>query len=479
MLDSPGTLQDLIIDGILSLDTTSLQRLAKDRSATHVLQKSLACAGNTIRYRRMIMPRLANMIVDLATDPVASHVVDAFWKGTDGLPFIRENIAEHLIQNEAVLRESISGRAVWRNWQMDTYKTKRFDWMAEAKGRVPGTKTGIELARERFASQKQDYKSKSSGTKGRGKPTPFPNNATGANALLNAVEELLIPFIRAADEDATAKETGHGLSQSGGGPRTALVEYHKPQKLTQLLDPQLPDAGIGKDGFLRLVEKALQYSVNTWDQGFMQKLSASTDAPGVASELILSVLNTNLHVYDASPALTIIEKATTKALASLFGLTGPHAGGISVPGGSASNTTSIVIARNTLYPSTKTFGIHSSPYSFILFTSAHARYSIEQAAQMLGFGSDAVWSVPTSPQTGQMDPSALSSLISKAESENKTPFYVNATAGTTVLGSYDPIRAISKICREKKLWLHVDASWGGPAIFSPSLAKEKLDGTHL
>lgn len=184
MLDSPGTLQDLIMDGILSLDNTSLQRLAKDRSATRVLQKSLTCGGNTIRYRRMIMPRLAIMTVDLATDPVASHVVDAFWKGTDSLPFIREKIAEHLIQNEALLRESVSGRAVWRNWQMDTYKTKRFDWMAEAKGRVPGTKTGIELARERFASQKQDSKSKSSGTKGRGNPTSFPNNATGANAVL-------------------------------------------------------------------------------------------------------------------------------------------------------------------------------------------------------------------------------------------------------------------------------------------------------
>ncbi|KAL8653995.1 MAG: hypothetical protein Q9226_003613 [Calogaya cf. arnoldii] len=442
MLDVPGTLQDLIMDGILSLDNTGLQQMAKDRSATHVLQKSLACAGDTIRYRRMIMPRLANMTADLATDPAASHVVDAFWKGTDGLPFIREKIAEHLMQHEAILRESAPGRAVWRNWQMDTYKTKRFDWMAEAKGRTPGTKTGIELARERFASQKQGPRPKT-------------------------------------DEDATAKETGHGLSKSGGGPRTALVEHHKPQKLAQLLDPQLPDTGVGKDGFLKLVEKVLQYSVNTWDQGFMPKLYASTDAPGVASDLILSVLNTNLHVYDASPALTIIEKATTLALASLFGLHGPHAGGISVQGGSASNTTSIVIARNTLYPETKTHGIHSSPHDFILFTSAHGHYSIEKAAQMLGFGSRAVWSVPTSSKTGAMDPSALSSLISKAESEGKTPLYVNATAGTTVLGSYDPIRSISKICREKKLWLHIDASWGGPVIFSPSLAKERLDGSHL
>ncbi|KAL8709282.1 MAG: hypothetical protein Q9225_007473, partial [Loekoesia sp. 1 TL-2023] len=78
-----------------------------------------------------------------------------------------------------------------------------------------------------------------------------------------------------------------------------------------------------------------------------------------------------------------------------------------------------------------------------------------------------------------MDPSALESLIAQAKEEGKTPFYVNATAGTTVLGSYDPIRAISKICREHHLWLHIDASWGGPAIFSPDLARERLDGTHL
>lgn len=289
------------------------------------------------------------------------------------------------------------------------------------------------------------------------------------------MQDLLIPFIRAADEDATVKDTGHGLSTEGGAPRTTLVEQHKPQKLSQLLDPQFPETGVGQEGFLQLTQKILQYSVNTWDQGFLPKLYASTDAPGVASDLILSVLNTNVHVYDASPALTIIEKATARALASLFGLTGSHAGGISVPGGSASNTTSIVIARNTLFPATKKEGNHNR--AFILFTSAHGHYSVEKAAQMLGFGSDAVWTVPV--VDGRMNPRALESLIAKARKEGKTPFYVNATAGTTVLGSYDPIRAISKICREEKLWLHVDGSWGGPAIFSPELAREKLDGTHL
>ncbi|KAL8966235.1 MAG: hypothetical protein Q9183_003461 [Haloplaca sp. 2 TL-2023] len=311
----------------------------------------------------------------------------------------------------------------------------------------------------------------------RPKKEQLPDRANEVSNLVNQVQEFLIPFIRAADDESKVKEEGHGLSKAGGGPRTAMLEYHKPQKLSRLLHPEFPDAGMGKDGFLDLVQKILQYSVNTWDQGFMSKLHASTDAAGVASDLILSVLNTNLHVYEVSPALTIIEKATGHALASLFGLNGPHAGGISVQGSSSSSSTSIVIARNTLYPETKSRGTQA--YSFVLFTSAHGHHNIKESAQMLGFGSEAVWSVPTD-SVGRMDSSALEPLISKAKEQGKTPFYVNATAGTTVLGSYDPIRSISKICRHHGLWLHVDASWGGPVIFSPELAgQDRLDGSHL
>ncbi|KAL9576772.1 MAG: hypothetical protein Q9212_006829, partial [Teloschistes hypoglaucus] len=494
ILEASNPLQCLVTEGILAMDEPTLLHMAKDRNATHVLQKLLTCRSVAALSRRAIMHNISNMAMDLALDAVASHVLDAFWQGSDPessemKPFVRERLAETLLSNEKTLRDSVSGRAVWRTWKMDMYKTRRYDWKVEAKGQQgqqgqqknqQPPKTSLELARERHAAATQSQASrKEKEKKKKGKAAS--SILTGANAravLLSAVQELLIPFIRAADEDATVKDTGHGLSTEGGAPRTTLVEQHKPQKLSQLLDPQFPETGVGQEGFLQLTQKILQYSVNTWDQGFLPKLYASTDAPGVASDLILSVLNTNVHVYDASPALTIIEKATARALASLFGFTGPHAGGISVPGGSASNTTSIVIARNTLFPSTKKKG--NTTHAFILFTSAHGHYSVEKAAQMLGFGSDAVWTVPVVDRTsGRMNASALESLIAKARKEGKTPFYVNVTAGTTVLGSYDPIRAIAKICRENKLWLHVDASWGGPAIFSPELAESRLDGTHL
>ena len=295
--------------------------------------------------------------------------------------------------------------------------------------------------------------------------------------LLSLVQKLLIPFIRSADEDVSAKADGHGLQVDGGGPRTALVEHHKPQKLIQLMNVEMPNEGQGQAGFLTAVQKILQYSVNTWDQGFMDKLYASTDAAGVASELILAVLNTNLHVYQVSPALTIIEKTTSRTLANLFGFNGPHAGGISVQGGSASNTTSIVVARNTLFPDTKANGNFASGRRLVLFTSQHGHYSIEKAAQMLGFGSSAVWSVSTD-SSGCMIPDELSRKIDEATAAGLIPFYVNATAGTTVLGSFDPIEPIAAICNARSLWLHIDASWGGPAIFSAKHAS-KLAGCHL
>lgn len=160
----------------------------------------------------------------------------------------------------------------------------------------------------------------------------------------------------------------------------------------------------------------------------------------------------------------------------MYGFNGPHSGGISQPGGSASNQTSIVIARNSLYPETKTDGIQGR--RFVLFTSAHGHYSLEKAAQMFGFGSSSVRGVAVNEQ-GQMRPDALDAAIGKAKEDGEVPFYVNATAGTTVLGSYDNVGEIANVIAKHKdmpIWLHVDGSWGGPVAFSKKHAASKLPG---
>jgi glutamate/tyrosine decarboxylase-like PLP-dependent enzyme len=281
------------------------------------------------------------------------------------------------------------------------------------------------------------------------------------------VQEKTTAWIAEADKATALREDGT--------ERPSLVDPYHPAELKKLLGLRIDEDPAAKQEFYDLIDKIFRYSVNTWDQGFMDKLYASTNAVGLASEQLLSALNTNVHVYQVSPVLTLIEKHTTEALANLFGFTGRYAGGISQPGGSASNSTSIIVARNTLFPSTKQNGLEGR--RFVLFTSAHGHYSLEKAAQMFGFGSKAVRSVPVD-RDGQMMPHELEKMIRAARDAGETPFYVNATAGTTVLGSYDPFDEIADICERHKLYLHVDGSWGGSAIFSEKLRSTRFKGVE-
>ncbi|KAE8353566.1 hypothetical protein BDV28DRAFT_156913 [Aspergillus coremiiformis] len=470
MLTAPGPISGLIYSSLLAQSPESLMKIAMDPTASRVLQQALTLPTSTLQFRRQFAPRFTGQLKDLALDSSGSHVVDALWPATKDIFFIKERMAQELVQHEMALRDSFIGRAVWRNWAMDLYKRRRGEWAVKAKG-IDSTngsgerpKSKIELARAKFAAKAEEDAKK-----------------TAQNGLLSAVEELLIPFIRSADEDPLGRktlETGvngtNGTHPSLKPSGASLVDYKSPDQLQSILQLDLPEQGTGPDGLIEVLQKVLRYSVNTWHQGFLDKLYASTNAPGVASELILATLNTNVHVYQVSPALTVIEKFTGKQLASLLGLNGPRAGGISVQGGSASNTTSIVIARNNLFPDTKQDG--NGNHRFVLFTSAHGHYSIEKAAQMLGLGSSSVWSVPVDKQ-GRMIPAELENLVQKALKENRTPFYVNATAGTTVMGSFDPFDEIAAICKKHNLWFHVDGSWGGSFAFSQR-QRQKLAGAE-
>ena len=100
-----------------------------------------------------------------------------------------------------------------------------------------------------------------------------PSNST---QLLDAVKGLIIPFIQAADDAAPQKAQGFTQVQAAGIPENVLVESHKPEDLVSRLKLTLPDGeGQGRDGLLDMVQKVLQYSVNTWDQGFLDKLYAT------------------------------------------------------------------------------------------------------------------------------------------------------------------------------------------------------------
>ena len=179
MLEAPGALREYICGDLLATETPFLITISKDRTASRVLQSALTCPEQTPKFRRLLIPQFYGHIEDLSVDPVASHVVDSIWEATKELTFIRERIADELATHESALRASISGRAVWRNWKMDIYKIRKNEWLSDAKGQrlkeEKVAKTGIELARERFATGKtrQQYKT----------PRGRKGNSTGTNSI--------------------------------------------------------------------------------------------------------------------------------------------------------------------------------------------------------------------------------------------------------------------------------------------------------
>ncbi|KAF8986355.1 hypothetical protein BGZ46_005540 [Entomortierella lignicola] len=279
-----------------------------------------------------------------------------------------------------------------------------------------------------------------------------------------------------------------------------IIDYKEPEELERIMDFSLPDQGVGVEGIFPTINQTLQYSVNTFSPRFMDKLYAGTSPIGVMAELLLAGLNGNSHVYHVSPVFTLMEIHVTRALANLFGFTGPLAGGLSCPGGSASNQMAMVTARNAMFPEIKSHGYFPQPSiqereeleklgynirpsastygKLIAFTSSAGHYSLEKSAVVVGLGTENIVGVPCNSH-GAMIASELERLIQEHISLGHTPFFINATAGTTVLGAFDPIRQCGEIAKKYNCWLHVDGSWGGCTVFVPELANTLLDGTEM
>ena len=165
MLEAPGPLRDIVVEGILGMETPVLVQMAQDRTATHVVQKAITCTGQTKTFHRRIIHKLLAHTISLALDSIGSHVLHAFWTISGDLLFLKERIGNELLKNEACLRDSPSGRRVWRKWMMDLCKRRKTDWITTAREvDVDGKtvqlttpsdnqdhmKTRIDLARERY-----------------------------------------------------------------------------------------------------------------------------------------------------------------------------------------------------------------------------------------------------------------------------------------------------------------------------------------
>ncbi|XP_030278397.1 cysteine sulfinic acid decarboxylase isoform X3 [Sparus aurata] len=157
-----------------------------------------------------------------------------------------------------------------------------------------------------------------------------------------------------------------------------------------------------------------------------------------------------------------MENEVLRGLRQLVGWT--EGDGIFCPGGSTSNMFAMNLARYQLFPEVKSRGLWGLP-RLTVFTSSESHYSVKKGAAYLGIGTDNVIVVKVD-DGGRMIPKDLDEKIMLAKSQGTVPFLVSCTAGTTVQGAFDPLDHIADVCEKHKLWMHVDAAWGGSVLFS-------------
>lgn len=93
---------------------------------------------------------------------------------------------------------------------------------------------------------------------------------------------------------------------------------------------------------------------------------------------------------------------------------------------------------------------------------------------VMGIGEEHVIQIKCDAR-GKMIPEELERAVLAEKKKGNRPFFVNCTAGTTVLGAFDPIHPLADLCEKHDMWLHVDAAWGGGCLLSKK-HRQLLDG---
>jgi len=146
-----------------------------------------------------------------------------------------------------------------------------------------------------------------------------------------------------------------------------------------------------------------------------------------------------------------------------------------VPGGSIANLIAMLMGRNQAVPQLRDEGADGRRLTY--YVSSEGHYSISKNAGVLGTGRNNVRKIAVDAK-GKMCPKDLRATLVRDLAAGAVPCAIIATAGTTVMGEFDPIRAIAVIAQEFGVWLHVDGAFGGTLLLHPE-ARKKLDGVEL
>ncbi|WMI68397.1 pyridoxal-dependent decarboxylase [Mangrovimonas sp. YM274] len=239
------------------------------------------------------------------------------------------------------------------------------------------------------------------------------------------------------------------------------------------LDLSLPDTPTSADDFKAELIEIIKYTPKTASSSFFNQLYGGRLDKATLGDLLAVMLNTSMYTYKIGGPQIGIEKIILKKICEIVGY-GPNSDGTFAPGGSMSNFMAMVMARDKYDKYAPRKGVTSK---MIIYTSEVSHYSINKNAALMGIGRDQVREVKTNNH-GEMLAEDLELKIQKDLEEGYHPFFVNCTAGTTVMGAFDDVSLIHKVSSKYNLWLHLDGAYCGSVIFSETY-KHLVNGVEL
>ena len=250
-----------------------------------------------------------------------------------------------------------------------------------------------------------------------------------------------------------------------------LVPTASLEDLKQAFSDPIPQSGSPLNALLEQVKgQIIANSAPVGSRRFFGLMDSPPLPIAVFADMLASALNQNLANWSTSPAATLVELQVVRWFAELAAL--PNAAGLLVSSGSVANLLALRLARNRKLTDASSTGLACGPNTHQpkIYCSRHAHSSLEKAVEVLGLGRSSLVRIETDDRL-RMRPDALETAIAGDLNEGNLPLGAVATAGTTYTGAIDPLAEIAAVSREHGLWFHVDASYGGAALFSERAAR--------
>jgi aromatic-L-amino-acid/L-tryptophan decarboxylase len=253
-------------------------------------------------------------------------------------------------------------------------------------------------------------------------------------------------------------------------PQRPVVPPVTPASLNRLLPRDgLPERGAPAS---QLLEEATQLlfenSLLSAHPRFWGYINSSPAPVGVLADLLAAAVSPNMGGWILAPIATEIERQTVRWIADLIGYPS-DCGGLLVSGGNMANFVPFLAARRAKAAEVNwpvnTTGLRTGR-PLRVYASEETHTWIHKAADLFGLGTDSIRWVPVDGDL-KMDTGALGCEIERDEAAGDLPFLVVGQAGSVSTGAVDPLREIAALCREHRLWFHVDGAYGAVAAVLP------------